>query len=187
MGYDFEVDGRTSIVHATRVDGEFTLSIDGRTLRTEVKPGLRESEYLLALDGQHESVFAAALGDVLTKDNAAEIQANIVLEGANEPTTPEADEILRKRNVLIIPDILANAGGVTVSYFEWAQNIQQFRWEVDRVQRELAHIMRKAYRDVTEIANEKKLDLRTAAFLLGIRRVGQAALSRVHISEDIQF
>jgi len=129
----------------------------------------------------------AALGGVLTKDNAAEIQANIILEGANEPTTPEADEILRKRNVLVIPDILANAGGVTVSYFEWAQNIQQFRWEVDRVQRELAHIMRKAYRDVTEIANEKKLDLRTAAFLLGIRRVGQAALSRVHISEDIQF
>jgi len=129
----------------------------------------------------------AALGDVLTKDNAREIQATIILEGANGPTTPEADEILRKRNVLIIPDILANAGGVTVSYFEWVQNIQHFRWEVDHVQRELEKIMRKAYRDVTDLAKEKTLDLRTAAFLLGIRRVGQAALSRVHISEDIPF
>jgi glutamate dehydrogenase (NAD(P)+) len=129
----------------------------------------------------------AALGGVLTKDNAREVQATIILEGANGPTTPEADEILRKRNVLIIPDILANAGGVTVSYFEWVQNIQQFRWEVEHVQRELEKIMRKAYRDVTDLAKEKALDLRTAAFLLGIRRVGQAALSRVHISEDIPF
>ena len=129
----------------------------------------------------------AALGDVLTKDNAREIQATIILEGANGPTTPEADEILRKRNVLIIPDILANAGGVTVSYFEWVQNIQHFRWEVDHVQRELEKTMRKAYRDVTDLAKEKTIDLRTAAFLLGIRRVGQAALSRVHISEDIPF
>ena len=139
------------------------------------------------LTWEADVLIPAALGGVLTKDNAREIQATIILEGANGPTTPEADEILRKRNVLLIPDILANAGGVTVSYFEWAQNIQQFRWEVDHIQRELAKIMRKAYRDVTELAKEKKLNLRTAAFLLGIRRVGQAALARVHISEDISF
>ncbi len=129
----------------------------------------------------------AALGDVLTKENAHDVQASIIVEGANGPTTPEADEIFQKRKILVIPDILANAGGVTVSYFEWAQNIQQFRWELDHVQGELGKIMRKAYRSVADVAKEKNLDLRTAAFLLGIRRVGQAALARVHISEDIPF
>jgi glutamate dehydrogenase (NAD(P)+) len=129
----------------------------------------------------------AALESVLTKENAHDVQASIIVEGANGPTTPEADEIFQKRNTLVIPDILANAGGVTVSYFEWAQNIQQFRWELERVQRELGTIMQKAYRAVVDLAKEKHLDLRTAAFLLGIRRVGQAALSRVHINEKIPF
>ncbi len=129
----------------------------------------------------------AALGDVLTKENANDVQASIIVEGANGPTTPEADEIFRNRNILVLPDILANAGGVTVSYFEWAQNIQQFRWELEKVQGELAKIMRKAYRAVADLAKEKNLDMRTAAFLLGIQRVGQAAMSRVHISEELPF
>jgi glutamate dehydrogenase (NAD(P)+) len=129
----------------------------------------------------------AALEGVLTKENAHDVRASIIVEGANGPTTPEADEIFQKRNILVIPDILANAGGVTVSYFEWAQNFQQFRWELEQVQRELGKIMQKAYRAVVDLAKEKNLDLRTAAFLLGIRRVGQAALSRVHINEKITF
>ena len=129
----------------------------------------------------------AALGGVLTIDNAHDVRATIVVEAANAPTTPEAHDILQERGVIVVPDILANAGGVTVSYFEWAQNIQQFRWEHDRVNSELAKIMRRAYQDVNALAMERKVDLRTAAFVLAIQRVGQAALSRQYISETLTF
>ena len=127
----------------------------------------------------------AALEAAITKDNANDVKAGIVVEGANAPTTPEADEILNDRGVLIIPDILANAGGVTVSYFEWTQNIQQFRWEHQRINDELGKVMRKAYRSVVGIAQEKNIDMRTAAFVLAIRRVGRAALSRAHVNIEI--
>jgi glutamate dehydrogenase (NAD(P)+) len=129
----------------------------------------------------------AAIEDVIHKDNAGEVRATIIVEGANGPTTPEADDILAKRDIVVVPDILANAGGVTVSYFEWAQNIQHYRWELERVNDELAKIMRRSYAAVRDIAREKNLDLRTAAFVLAIRRVGQAALARRHIREEINF
>ncbi len=129
----------------------------------------------------------AALEDAISEDVARRMQASIVVEGANGPTTPEADAIFRDRGVLVVPDILANAGGVTVSYFEWAQNIQCFRWELERVQSELAKVMRASYRQVTEVAKEHDVDLRTAAFVLAIRRVGQAALARQYVREPIEF
>ena len=129
----------------------------------------------------------AALEDVITKGNAKDVRAKIIVEGANGPTTPEADEILQKKGVLVIPDILANAGGVTVSYFEWAQNIQQFRWELDRVTEELSKTMRKAYKAVSEMAASKKVDFRTAAFVLAITRVGKAAVSRYHTIKGVRF
>ena len=129
----------------------------------------------------------AALGDVLTKDNAHDVRASIIVEAANSPTTPDADEIFKQRGIIVIPDILANAGGVTVSYFEWAQNIQQFRWELDRIRQELARSMRKAYRSVANVAAKHKTDLRTAAFVLAIERVGEAAMSRQLFSEAVDL
>ena len=132
-----------------------------------------------------EVLIPAALGDVLTKDNANEVRARYIVEGANAPTTPEADQIFHERGIRLVPDILANAGGVTVSYFEWVQNIQQFRWDVDRVRKELKTIMRKAYRDVAAVAQEYSLDMRTAAFVLAIRRVAKAALSRTALRAEV--
>jgi len=129
----------------------------------------------------------AALEEVITKENAGDVRAKIVVEGANGPTTPEADEILHRNGVLVIPDILANAGGVTVSYFEWAQNIQQFRWELDRITDELSKKMRTAYASVRDVAKERKVDMRTAAFVLAITRVGKAATSRYHSLRGVQF
>jgi glutamate dehydrogenase (NAD(P)+) len=129
----------------------------------------------------------AALEDAITKENAADVKATLIVEGANGPTTPEADEILQERGVITVPDILANAGGVTVSYFEWAQNIQQFRWELERVNAELEKVMVRAYHAVREVAGRRSIDLRTAAFVLGIERVGRAALARQPIREEISF
>jgi len=129
----------------------------------------------------------AALESVITKRNAKDVRATIIVEGANSPTTPEANEILHKKGVLVLPDILANAGGVTVSYFEWAQNIQQFRWELDRVTEELSKTMRKAYAAVRDVAATRKIDFRTAAYVLAITRVGKAATSRYHSIKGVKF
>ncbi len=129
----------------------------------------------------------AALENAINMENANSVRASIIVEGANAPTTPEADEILNGRGILIVPDILANAGGVTVSYFEWAQNIQQFRWDEERVNLELDKKMSRAYEAVRESAVEHDVDLRTAAFVLAIRRVGRAALSRVYIDRELLF
>lgn len=124
----------------------------------------------------------AALGGVLNKENANDVRASIIVEAANGPTTPEADEIFHKKNVLVIPDVLANAGGVTVSYFEWAQNIQQFRWELERINNELYKTMVRSFESVKKIAKDKNVDMRTAAYVLGIGRVARATISRTYFN-----
>jgi len=144
-----------------------------------------ENSEIIAWDA--DVLVPAALEDAIHKDNAADVKARIIVEGANGPTTPEANEILNDAGVLIIPDILANAGGVTVSYFEWAQNIQQFKWDEERVNAELDKRMSRAYRSVREVASEHGVDMRTAAFVLAIRRVGKAALGRVHLETELTF
>jgi glutamate dehydrogenase (NAD(P)+) len=127
----------------------------------------------------------AALEDAIDESNAKEVRAKIVVEAANGPTTPAANDILHDHDVLVVPDILANAGGVTVSYFEWAQNVQQFQWRHERVIEELERKMRSAYASVRSVSKEKKIDLRTAAFVLAVQRVGRAALSRRSVHEPI--
>ena len=134
------------------------------------------NEELLTLDV--DILVPAALGGVLHDGNAGDVQAQLVVEGANHPTTPDADRILGERGITVVPDIYANAGGVTVSYFEWVQNLQQFRWNAERVDRELKEIMDAAYDALREVQQELDTDLRTAAFALAIRRVAEATRLR---------
>ena len=118
----------------------------------------------------------AALGGVLTKENAKEVRARCIIEAANNPTDPDADETFAKNEIVVVPDILANAGGVTVSYFEWVQNRQHFSWEKARVRSELDRIMNDSFELVWKIASDKKVSLRIAAYILGIGRVGRATV-----------
>jgi len=116
----------------------------------------------------------SALENVITLKNAAKVQARIIAEGANGPTAPEADEILQSNGVLVIPDILANAGGVTVSYFEWVQNIQEFFWSEEDVNRKLGEIMVRSFNEVFKIARDQKVTPRLAAYMLAVGRVAEA-------------
>jgi glutamate dehydrogenase (NAD(P)+) len=120
----------------------------------------------------------AALGEVLTGENAARVRAKIVIEGANHPTTPSADAVLHEHGVVVIPDVLANAGGVVGSYFEWAMNIQQFRWTEARFNEELFARMKGSFTAIADIAEDKSTTLRRAAFALGIERVSAAVKLR---------
>jgi glutamate dehydrogenase (NAD(P)+) len=120
----------------------------------------------------------AAVGGVITKANADRVKASIILEGANGPTTLEADDILNEMGVLIVPDVLANAGGGTVSYFEWVQDLQNYFWTENEVVGRLREIMSRALDEVLAISQEEKVTLRTAALIKGIRRVAEAKLLR---------
>ena len=116
----------------------------------------------------------AAIQNQITEKNAAALRCKMMVEGANGPTTLEADAILADRGILVVPDILANAGGVTVSYFEWVQGAQQFFWSEEEVNRKLIDLMQSAYRSVDHLAKEKGVTLRTAALMRGIGRIKQA-------------
>ncbi|MDX2154257.1 MAG: Glu/Leu/Phe/Val dehydrogenase dimerization domain-containing protein [Bryobacteraceae bacterium] len=120
----------------------------------------------------------AALGGVLNRETAPAVRARYILEGANHPTDPDADAILAQKGITVLPDIYANAGGVTVSYFEWVQNTQSFGWDEERVNGELARYMRQAYAALMETARQYKCSLRTAAFALAVSRVARATALR---------
>ena len=127
---------------------------------------------LLALDV--DVLAPCALENQITSENAGKVRAKVMVEGANGPTTPEADKILRENGVLVVPDILANCGGVVVSYFEWVQNLQGYYWEFDEVQEKETVVLRRAFRDIWNLAQEYDVDLRTASYMMSIRRVEKA-------------
>ncbi len=133
-------------------------------------------EQLLELDC--DVLIPAAIEGVITSGNAERVKARVVVEAANGPTTPEADRILRDRDVWVVPDILANAGGVTVSYFEWVQGLQAYFWSEDEVNERLRGVMERAYVEVLRVAAERKASMRLAATILGVSRVAEAHATR---------
>ncbi len=130
------------------------------------------NQQLLELDV--EMLVPSALGNVINIDNVERIRAQYIIEGANSPIHAMADGVLEERDVIVLPDILANAGGVTVSYFEWVQNRQYYSWDLNRVRQQLDSVLSHAFEDVWSESNEKKVSLRTAAFMIAIRRVFRA-------------
>jgi glutamate dehydrogenase (NAD(P)+) len=130
------------------------------------------NEQLLELDV--ELLIPAALGGVITRANAERIRAPIIIEAANAPIDPDADDILHRRGITILPDILANAGGVTVSYFEWVQNLQYYRWGLNRVRQELEAVLTRAFDLVWQESRNHHCSLRTAAYIVALRRVRAA-------------
>ncbi len=120
----------------------------------------------------------AALENVITLNNADQIKAKIVAEAANGPTTPHADEVLARKGIMLLPDILANAGGVTVSYFEWVQDLQSFFWSESEVNAKLESVMRRAFTEVHESARKHRTHMRTGAYCLAVGRVADATLVR---------
>lgn len=157
------------------IPGMLTYAIENRgSLTNYTKAERISNEQLLELD--IELLIPAALGGVIHKDNADKVKAAIVIEGANAPIQFDADEILHQRGTIVLPDILANAGGVTASYFEWVQNRQHYSWGVNRVRQELDHVLSESFERVWELSAERKVSLRTAAYILGIGRVGRATV-----------
>ncbi|MEJ7845334.1 MAG: Glu/Leu/Phe/Val dehydrogenase dimerization domain-containing protein [Acidimicrobiales bacterium] len=151
----------------------------GKVSDHEADGDLVSNEELLVSDC--DVLIPAALDEQIHEGNAGQVQARVIVEAANYPTTPDADKILGDRGVVVIPDILANAGGVTGSYFEWSMNIQQFTWKLDRFNTELADKMQVAYTAVADLAEEKHCSLRAAAFAIGIQRVAAASRLRGYV------
>lgn len=131
---------------------------------------------LLELDV--DMLIPAALENVITERNAAAIRARIIIEAANGPTTPDADAILQHRGIVVVPDILANAGGVTVSYFEWVQDLQSFFWEEGEINQRLERIMKRAFAQMCQQADDRQVSLRMGAYLVAVKRVADATAVR---------
>ncbi len=148
--------------------------LNKRLLKGYTETGIEAitNQDLLTLDV--DILIPAAIENQITKDNASNINAKIIVEAANGPTTKEADEILMKNGVIVVPDILANAGGVVVSYFEWVQNEQSFMWDEDQVNSNLNKIMKMAFKEVWRVHIEKEVTLRQAAYMVALERVIKA-------------
>jgi glutamate dehydrogenase (NAD(P)+) len=152
---------------------------DGGTLTAFPGTEVISPDDLLAIEC--DVLIPAALGGMIHEHNADRINTKMIIEGANSPTTPAADQILHDKGVHVIPDVMANAGGVVCSYFEWVQNLQHFRWSEREVNDKLGGIMRRAYRDVLARAKEERISLREASYLVGIERVVEASRTRGYV------
>ena len=150
----------------------FDYNYENRTVKDCGQGTPITNEELLGLEC--DFLIPAALGGVIHKMNAEELKCKIVIEAANGPTTPPADELLHKKGIHVVPDILTNAGGVTVSYFEWVQNLQQFQWDEDEVNEKLEKRMMRAFEEVSAVCDEKKTSMRMSAFAVAIDRVAQS-------------
>jgi glutamate dehydrogenase (NAD(P)+) len=152
---------------------------DGGTLTEFPGTEVISPDDLLAIEC--DVLIPAALGGMIHEHNADRINTKMIIEGANSPTTPAADQILHDKGVHVIPDVMANAGGVVCSYFEWVQNLQHFRWSEREVNDKLGGIMRRAYRDVNARSKEERISLREAAYQVGIERVVEASRTRGYV------
>ena len=166
--------------------------IDPDHLHSEVSEGRAVPEFEDAeeispdelLGTECEVFIPAALGGMIHEGNADQVSCKLIVEGANSPTTPAADEILAEKGVFVVPDVMANAGGVVASYFEWVQNLQHFRWTEDEVNERLGDIMRGAYATVAKRAEEDDVPMRVAAYSIGIERVLEAARLRGYLTDE---
>jgi len=165
-GAFYREDG-INIKQALRYALDHTMSLRGYKEADQIT-----NAELLELDV--EMLIPAAIGGVITSKNVDRIKAQVIIEAANGPIEPDADEKLYNRDITILPDILANAGGVTVSYFEWVQNLQYYKWGLNRVRQELDHVLSSAFEEVWQESHERDVSLRTAAYILAIRRVYRA-------------
>jgi glutamate dehydrogenase/leucine dehydrogenase len=166
-------------VHSSRgIDPMKALRYKERTGTVVGMPGTSRisNEELLVL--KCDILIPAALENCITLENADQIKAKIVAEAANGPTTPHADEVLARKGIFLLPDILANAGGVTVSYFEWAQNLQGYFWEENEVNARLEKVIKKAFNDVYETSRKYHVHNRTGAYILAVGRVADATMVR---------
>ncbi len=141
-------------------------------------PGTSRIRNEEVLELKCDILIPAALENVITGENAGQIKAKIIAEAANGPVTPMADDILHRKGVFVVPDILANAGGVTVSYFEWVQDLQNFFWEEGEVNKKLETIMKRAFREVHETSQKYRVNMRVAAYILAVGRVAEATMVR---------
>ncbi|SHJ55395.1 Glutamate/Leucine/Phenylalanine/Valine dehydrogenase, partial [Geosporobacter subterraneus DSM 17957] len=168
-------DSSACIVNENGLDVKALMEYTAKNRHVKGFPGAtKEIDRNEVLTMDVDMLFPCALENQITSKNVGDIKAKIISEGANGPTTPEADEVLFNKGIVVIPDILANAGGVTVSYFEWVQNLMNYYWSFDEVQTKQEALMVKAFEEIWALKEEHKVDMRTAAYMMSIKRVATA-------------
>jgi glutamate dehydrogenase (NAD(P)+) len=171
-------DSKGGVYNSAGLDPQKLLAYKERTGTLAGYPEGEPINKQQVLELECEVLIPAALENQITGQNASKVRARIIAEAANGPTTPAADEILHKKGAFVIPDILCNAGGVTVSYFEWVQDLQAFFWDEGTINEHLERIMVRSFADVHRISTERKIDMRAAAYVLAVGRVSEATRTR---------